>query len=192
MKNLLVATGLTALLCGCASEPDTFYTLMPAASHPRSPSTTEVNRVIAVGPVTIPSGIDQAQLVINKGNHQLDIRESERWGSPLKDELNAALVARLGNVLANSTVVAYRQSAGVDAQIRILVDIARFELGPGNQASLDAVWTIKEGEESLEKRGRTVVSIPSDGATYEQLAHAQGKALDILAKAITDQLRAGQ
>ena len=188
MMSRLVHVSLIAALAACASPADRFYTLMPAtAATARSAKTSAVGKVVVVGPVTIPAAVDQPQMVINTGDHQV---ESERWAAPLKDEFTAALAARLGALLPAETVAAHHQSAGLDAAMRILVDVSRFELGPGDRASLDALWIIKNTADGSMRRGRTQVTVPSDGSGFDQLAAAQGIAVQRLAQALAAALSA--
>lgn len=185
MMRRLALCGLTLALAGCSSAPDRFYTLMPDfRSGPRPAATTTVERVVVVGPVTVPAALNQAQMVVSRGGQQMDVREAERWSAPLKEEFTAALAARLETLLPQLAVAVHHQSAGLDAELRIQVDVSRFELGPGRQTTLDALWVIKGGDPVAERRGRTRLAVPAGGDGYEQLVQAQGRALDQLAQAL--------
>jgi uncharacterized lipoprotein YmbA len=191
MKLQLAALSLAAGLTGCASTPDSYYTLMPSTGPDfRSRTTLAPNDLVVVGPVTIPAMLDQTQMVISKEGNEMDVRETERWTAPLKDEITAGLTARLSEMLPDITVVAYLQSAGSGAETRVTADFSRFQLGPGQQTVLDALWTIKRsGVEQALRRGRTQISVSASGSSYAQLAAAQGRALDQLAKAIALNLK---
>lgn len=90
----------------------------------------ESAKVIAVGPVTIPAALDQPQLVVSVGGHEVEVLEEHRWAAPLKDEITSALAARLSGLVSNATVTAYGQSAALNPNVRVLVDVSRFELRP--------------------------------------------------------------
>jgi uncharacterized protein len=183
--------GLMLILTGCGSTPDRFYTLMPdSRAAPRPAVTTKVERVVVVGPVTVPAMLNQAQMVINQGGQQMDVREAERWAAPLKDEFTAALAARLEVLLPQMAVAAHHQSAGLAAELRIEVDVSRFELGPGRQTALDALWVVKSDDPAAERRGRTRLAVVAVGDDYQQLAQAQGRALDQLALALAEAVKA--
>jgi uncharacterized lipoprotein YmbA len=188
-----IAVCLLAVLAGCNSPPVRYYTLMPEARLgvlPASLQSTET--VIVIGPVTIPAMLDQTQMVVGKGSQQMDVREVERWVAPLKEEFTSALAARLGILLPQATVAAFQQSAGMDADIRILVDVSRFELGPGQQTTLDVLWRIKGDGISTPRRGRTQISMPAKGPGYEHLAEAQGRAMEQLAGELAANLKANE
>lgn len=191
MKLRSLSIWFLAMLAGCASAPDTYYTLMPeSAMRADTASTQGIERVIVVGPVTIPASLDQANMVISKGGHRIDVRESERWAGPLKEEFTSALAARLGLLVHNAAVVPYRQSAGTEPWVRIAVDVSRLDLGPGKQATLDALWVIKSsGKDSAEQRGRTQVTVPASSENFDDLAKAQGAALNRLAQALAAELK---
>lgn len=185
MTRRLALFGLTLVLAGCGSAPDRFYTLMPdARSGSRPAATAAVERVVVVGPVTVPAMLNQAQMVINQGGQQMDVREAERWAAPLKEEFTAALAARLEALLPQMAVAVHHQSAGIDAELRIQVDVSRFDLGPGRQTALDALWVVKGDDPAAERRGRTRLTLVAAGDDYQQLAQAQGRALDQLAEAL--------
>ena len=67
MKSSLVTLGLAALLSACASAPDRFFTLLPAAqSGDTSMTTTKVEYLVVVVPITVPAMLDQGKMVVTK------------------------------------------------------------------------------------------------------------------------------
>jgi uncharacterized lipoprotein YmbA len=172
--------------------PVRFYTLMPTnepVATQGAPS--ESATVVVVGPVTIPAALDQPQLVISTGGHEVEVLEEHRWAAPLKDEITSALAARLSGLVGSAMVTAYGQSAALDPNVRIFVDVSRFELRPKKEVVLDALWTIKSNGSAKEsRRGRTNLAVPASNDDYAGLASAQGRALDALARDIAAALRA--
>src|SRR5512137_2842751 len=82
-----------ALLAGCSRSPRvTFYTLSAtASSEAAAPAAVSV----AVGPVTLPSLVDQPQLVVRTSLNQVDILEIHRWAEPLKSGITRIIAADL-------------------------------------------------------------------------------------------------
>lgn len=192
MTRFLWMTVSIAFLAGCvASAPARFYTLMPTNEPVAAEGTlSDSARVIVVGPVTIPAALDQPQLVITTGDHEVEVLEQHRWAAPLKDEVTSALAARLSRLAGDATVAAYGQSAALEPNVRILVDVSRFELRPQEKVVLDALWTIKTNDGATEsRRGRTNLAVPAPNDDYAGLATAQGRALDALARDIAAALR---
>ncbi|HYE35610.1 PqiC family protein [Methylocaldum sp.] len=192
MTRFLWMTLFAGLFAGCGgSAPARFYTLMPTNDPATARGTlSDSTEVIVVGPVTIPAALDQPQLVITKGEHEVEVLEQHRWAAPFKDEITSALAARLSRLLGNATVAAYLQSGSLDPDVRILVDISRFELRPGDGGAFEALWTIKSNDERTARRGHTKLSIPAAGEDYAELVTAQSRALDAMAQDLAAALRA--
>lgn len=183
---MLALLGLAA--CG-GSPPTRYYTLMPERSAPTGPVSTGPARVISVGPVTVPAALDQAPMVRNQGQQSVDVLDGHRWQAPLKDELTAALVARLRTLLSAAVVADYTQSAAQDEDIRLLLDVTRFELGPGDQAVIEALWTVKHRDQGPIRHGRVRRAAPVVGSDMAAWAAAAGRALDSLAHDLVPELK---
>jgi len=186
---MMIAIGLCA---GCGgSVPARFYTLMPAGEPTAARGAlSDGAELIVVGPVTIPAALDQPQWVVSKGEHEVEVLEQHRWAAPLKDEIASALAARLSRLLGDATVAAYAQSASLKPDVRILADISRFELHPGDRIVFEALWTVEAKDEGKVRRGLTRLSIPAAGSDYAGLATAQSRALDAMAQDLAAALRA--
>jgi uncharacterized lipoprotein YmbA len=190
MTRFLWMMMLVGLCAGCASSaPARFYTLMPANDPTTARGTlSDSTKVIVVGPVTIPAALDQPQWVVSKGEHEVEVLEEHRWAAPLKDEITSALVARLAPLVGDAMVTAYAQSASLNPDVRILADISRFELRPGDKAVFEALWTIKTNDVTA-RRGHTHLTIPVVGNDHAGLATAQSRALDAMAQDVAAALR---
>lgn len=175
---------LVGFFTACAtSSPARFYTLMPANGPIATRGTlSDAGNVIMLGPVTVPAALNQPQWVVAKSEHELEVLEQHRWAAPLKDEITAALTARLSHLVRDATVAAYSQMASFDPSERILVDVSRFELRPGESVVFEALWTIKADQKTIARRGHTSLAIPVTARDHAALAAAQGRALDALAQ----------
>lgn len=184
MIRLLWTMIFAGLLAACAgSAPARFYTLMPVNEPVAARGTlSDAAKVIMLGPVTVPAALDQPQWVVTKSGHEVEVLEQHRWAAPLKDEITAALTARLSHLVRDATVAAYAQSASLDPSARILVDVSRFELRPGESVVFEALWTIKADKERTARRGHTSLAIPVAAGDHAALAAAQSRALDALAQ----------
>ena len=83
----------------------------------------------------------------------------------------------------------FHDAAAQAAQTRVLIDIKGFDLGPGTQTTLTAVWTVKEGDDALDRYGKAQIALKAEGAGIDQLARTQGKAIERLAATIAGELR---
>jgi uncharacterized protein len=177
--RLLTAKALLAALCAslladCSSTPTQYLTLVaPAArSAPGDGS--------AVGPalltVIIPSQVDQPQLAVRRADGSMTLLETERWIAPLGDEIRTALALGLA-----------RQWPANSADVRVTVDVQRFDSVPGQYALIDAVWTMSTAGAAAEKIScRSSIRIPVS-AGYPALAKGHQAALEQLAAQIAKQ-----
>jgi uncharacterized lipoprotein YmbA len=193
MKMHYSITGMTtlclavALLAGCSSSPRvTFYTLNVAATNeaPAPPLNS-----VAIGPVTIPDLLDRQQLVVRTAANRVDILESHRWAESLKSGVPRIIAADLGILLKPARVSAYPQNAGLEADYRVLLDIQRFEMTVGEGVGLEAIWSVRRSDGSVQKTGRTLVSEPASAAGYDALVAAQSRALAAVSRDLARALR---
>ena len=193
--NLLRWSSLLALLfwlvaaTGCARSPKvTFYTLEPAAGTPPAAS-GPVQSTIAVGAITLPEVVDRQQLVVRGDGSRVVILEMHRWGGPLKSEIPRLLAENLRRLLGTDRVSADPQNAGRDADIRVLVDIQRFEAIPGESVTVDAFWTIRSTAGGASKTGRSLVREPVRGTGYDAIVAAYSRALGVVSTDIARAVR---
>jgi uncharacterized lipoprotein YmbA len=95
-----------AVLAGCASKPDSYYTLAsPVAEADAAPSTLGGSApplYIELAPVAVPERFARPQMVVRQpnGSVQVEVLEQHRWASSfeneLRDALSAGIAGRLG------------------------------------------------------------------------------------------------
>ena len=179
MRSHLIRTaviGLALLCSACSRSPRVnFYTLSPGAQAD-APVPGQAPLAVAVGPVTLPEVVDRPQLVVRVAPNRVEILEAQRWAEPLKSEIPRIIAENLGRQLGSSRVSSYGQSAGADAEYRVLVDIVRLESVPGKAVTLEANWTVRRAG-SARKRGRSLVQEKVTGRGYEELVAACSRAL---------------
>ena len=213
MNRLRHFAGLTTLiLAGCASAPIQYLTLVPPPGGRTANDGGPAAGVPAVS-VTIPSQVDQPQLVIRQADGSMALLESERWIAPLGDELRNALSLSLAHqwqaepeaeapptrpaASAPPAASASRASsaspptavppAPPDTPARVAVDVQRFDSVPGQYALIDAVWTLSMGGTRNQKvTCRSSIRIPVAGG-YPALAQAHQAAIEKLASQIAAQ-----
>jgi len=185
LMALAAAAGLAA---GCGTTPDSaFYTLSAEAG---AESARKSNISIAVGPVTVPEAVDRPQLVISTSGNRVKIEEFHRWAEPLKAEIPRVVATQLGRDLGTPRTAAFSDVALTDPDVRVLIDIQRFESRRGGDATVDALWTVRaRGEKRI--TGRTVAR-ESAGDSYESLVAAHRRALATVSRAIAEAIRSMQ
>ncbi|NMK48401.1 PqiC family protein [Achromobacter sp. Bel] len=143
MRTVLSLLVAGAALAGCGSSPPVhYYTLQgPAAPAPAS-AATPAGFLIEVQPVSLSTQADQPQLMVRTGDGSVSALYSERWSSPLGDELRGALSDALKRELGALDVQAVKPGPGA-AVWRVQTDVQRFDLVSGSMAQLDATWRVR-------------------------------------------------
>lgn len=178
-------------LTGCASSPrETYYTLSAGtAVNGASTIVGESAYSIAVGPITLPEVVDRPQFVLRAGPNEVTIVELHRWAGPLKSEISRTIADNLAADLNVKRVAAYPQSAGDNADYRVLVDIQRFDSTLGESATIDALWTVKRISDGALRTGRSTARESGSGGTYDALAAAHSRALTTISREIAEAIR---
>jgi len=174
---------------GCGtSPPPRFFTL---ASEPPASAAAAIAPVltIAVGPVTVPELVDRPQFVLRSAPNAVEIAELARWAAPLKSEIPRVIADHLARLIdgARTWSSAQRASSGLP-DYRVLVDIQRFEMTPGEGAMLQALWTVR-ARDGAPVSGRSVVTEPA-GAGYDDLVAAHSRALASVSRDIATAIAA--
>jgi hypothetical protein len=184
----LAALLAVAALAGCGSSPKShFYTLnsgTPPASAPAAASYS-----VGIGMVTVPDVVDRPQIVTRSGANQVTIDEFARWAEPLKSDIARVIAANLMRELPGALVSTYPQSANIDADVRVGIDVLRFESVPNDAATIEVLWTVKPAKGAA-RSGRAVVREATGGAGYDALVAAHSRALDAVSKNIAAAVRA--
>lgn len=168
----------SAVLSACVSAPTHFYTLLSPAAKPEASRRAEF--AIEVQQLSVPSQVDQPQMVIRRNDGQLNIAEHHLWIAPLADEIRAALSAELSARLGAIDVYRMPRNSGQDV-FRVRTKVQRFESLLGKGVELDVVWAVEPSER--EAQGLTCSSrfrVQAE-ADYLSLATAHQKALSQLA-----------
>jgi len=182
--TLVLAVGLA----GCASSPQaTFYTLTaaaaPASAQAKPPYT------IALNAVSLPQALDRPQIVTRAGGNQLVIDDFARWAGPLKDEIARVIADNLTRALNGADVFTYPQSAMIEADYTLLVNVQRFDATLGDAASLEVLWRLRPAKGEA-RFGHSTVREPAQGAGYAALVAAQSRALAAVSRDIAEAIRA--
>ena len=138
----LLLAWLTAL-AGCSSAPPVNYTLSPPL--PPGAVTPSASRVgpYALAEVTVPPEVDHAELAVQQTDGRILLLANDLWAAPLGGHLRTALALELTKQLGMPPV--QNLTPGMrDAQASLVqVDIQRFDMVPGQQVTLEALWRVR-------------------------------------------------
>ena len=186
-----VAVLTISSLTGCASSPnESFYTLSAGVPvNGATPASGESAYSIAVGPITLPEVVDRPQIVLRASPNEVIIVELHRWAEPLRSEIPRIIADNLTVDLNVKRVAAYPQSAGDNADYRVLVDIQRFDSTMGESVTIDALWTVKRVSDGALRTGRSMARESTGGGTYEAVVAAHSRALATISHEIAEAIR---
>lgn len=162
---------------GCGSSPKTqLYSLQAAAATPKSEEHRAESRLhIVIGPVALPERVDRPQIVTLTGEHGVHASDFNRWAEPLKVAFPRQLAADLGRELGSTRVRIQGQESLAEADLRIEVDVLRFEAALAEFAVVEAIWTLKrKGEPTRSGRSFFRERLTADG--YAALVAGLGRA----------------
>lgn len=196
MRSGLSVLVLGAALVGCGSSPPVhYYTLQGPAAPASAASTAPASFLIEVQPVSLSTQADQPQLMVRTGDGSVSALYSERWSSPLGDELRGALSDALKRELGALDVQMVKPGPAAPVW-RVQTDVQRFDLVSGSMAQLDATWRVRPV--NMKGAGllcRSVVTETVSEAGVPALIAAQQRAVvdlaGVMASAIRGQTPAG-
>jgi uncharacterized protein len=176
-----------AVAAGCASKQARFYTLDSTATTAGAVPATPVAAL--VGPVTIPASVDRPEIVVRVAPNRVDVDEFNRWAAPLNDSIARAVVGDLV-VLLGTPDVATGPFANFNPTYRVTIDVQRFESVSGQDALIEAVWTVRKIAGGETRSGRTVAHESVQGDGFDALAAAHSRALARMSADIAAAIRA--
>lgn len=192
MRSLVIGTAtlcLALVSSGCRSPRVTFYTLTPEIKAEAAVPARSVPAV-AVGPVTLPEVVDRPQLVVRVAANRVAILETHRWAEPLKSDISRLVAQNLGHLLGSNRVSYYQQHSVVGADYRVLLDIVRMELVPGEAVTIESAWTVRRTGGGTPRTGRSLVREEIGGAGYDALVLACSRALASVSADLAKAIRA--
>ena len=132
---------LILLLAGCATRPDQqIYVLGGAADPTAGVRDNNGRQVIEIKSVLIPEYLDNTDLMLRSGAHELKPSLTGMWGERLSIGFTQALTGALAKRVSTATVLS-RPPAG-RPDIQILVDVTGLQAVAGGDTVLTAHWTI--------------------------------------------------
>lgn len=195
MKSSLVVLVFSAVLVGCASEPNVYYTL----TVPPSKVVAPVASAAPVGPYTIepvsvPAQVDDNLLVVRRGNDELMKLAHDRWSAPLGKQIGNALSVQLTHLLG-AAALSRAQTASQAGQVTsVTVDVQRFDMVPAQFALLAATWQVTPPASAKTPRRLTCYTEVSQTVVpgVAPLVQAQQVNIELLAQAISQAWHTGQ
>ncbi len=177
---------LTAVGCSIKSEtaPSRFYLLraLPTESLGSARGEAAAGPALALGPIHIPAYLDRPQIVTRTPGAEVKLSEFERWAEPLEDNVTAVLADNLSRLVPTERVSLYPTRPSEEREIRIAVEVLRFDGSPGGEVVLEARWRLLGPEDAPLKTERSRLTQPVGGTGYGELVDAMSRALGALSR----------
>ncbi len=188
IKNILTLVAvflMLAFLSGCGtSQKTSFYQLEESSNA--SLVGIEKGRIVGVGPVHLPEYINRPQIVTRSSKYLLNISEFNRWIEPVTDSISRLLVINLSNNLNSNRVYWIpREDRQYPLDIRVAIDIGRFDGQLGKSVFLEARWSIFDKNDQPVLTKVSLIEKPVKGLGYNDLVIAMNQALQVLGKEIS-------
>jgi uncharacterized lipoprotein YmbA len=187
--SIAALCAIAAVAAGCASPQARFYTLSATSVPASPPASGPAGPSVSVGVVSIPALLDRPQIVVRAGPNQVTYDEFNRWATPLADDISRVLAVDLMAILGTPSVSRAQHSLSKDADYHVSVDVQGFESVPGQEATLNAAWTVRRARDGKTLPGRTATREPAAGNGYDALAAAHSRAIARLSQDIADTIR---
>jgi uncharacterized lipoprotein YmbA len=134
---------------------------------------------VVVGPVTIPASVDRPQLIVRQNAVRVVALEQERWAEPLREAVPRVLAESMQARLANASVTSAPGPAAARPEVRVAVDITRFEALPGERVIIEARWRVRfaDGREAREGTSVARESVAGGAQDLEAVVAAEAAGL---------------
>ena len=184
---------VSAGACSIKSEtaPSRFYMLRALPTDASSSATQGAGGpVLVLGPVTIAAYLDRPQIVTRGSGREVKLSEFERWAEPLKDDVEAVMANNLSVLVPTERISVYPAMLPPDVDLRIAVEVLRFDGSLGGEAVLEARWSLivsDTDEPILTKRSRFEQA--TGGPGYDAFVEALNRALEALSREVAQEVR---
>lgn len=186
MLNNILPFLLASLLTACGGAGENYYRLSATAPASRGGSASGLS--VAIGPVTLPSYIDRAEIVFASGPNEFQIPTNALWVGSLQENIARTVASDLGRLLGSSNVRAGTEP-GFNPRYRVALDLRQFHGISGQEAILELSWRIKDGSSGASlSRHSASFHEPIIGNGYDSLVAAESRLLGQAAAAIAQSL----
>ena len=177
---------LMLCLAACGSSPKTsFYALDPVPAAHSTPIRAPASP-ITVDHVELPSMLDRLSLVTEGPGNQISVSETDRWASPLDEQVRRTLTADLQQRLPAGSVLAAGDPTPAGTRT-IGLNVQQFVADANGSVTLDADWSL-HGRKTTGAVHHVSIHVASQGKGGDAIAANMSRALAQLADRMSAEL----
>lgn len=193
LGRLLLCT-VAMILGGCidlgaGSPPARYYLLSPLAG---APPAEDAGVAVRLYPVELPVYLRRPQIVTRREGNEIGRADFDRWGEPLEDNVRRVVAENLALLIGTDRVTLFPSTVAGPADYGVRLEVVRFEGRLGQEAELQARWTVSSGDGGLHLARQTFYREPVAAAGYDALVAAMSRALGELSRDIAAALAASR
>jgi len=179
---IITWTTLSLASCGfLAPKPDlTRNYVLTEQNTPPAGGATEIT--LAVGPITMPTYLDRAEIVTRVPPNTIRMSILDRWAEPLRDNFARVLANDLEAASGSQNVLSFPWYGNPTVDYRVTIDVEQFEQRSDGVAVLVARWRLrKDISGAAVHSARSAHEVPIDGDDTAQAVEALSRAVALLA-----------
>lgn len=184
---------ITVIGCMGTTPKAVYYTLNSIEENKGSPSTAAARPIaIGIGPVKFPDELDRPSIVTRSGRNRLVVNEFHRWGGSLEKNFTRVMMENLAHLMKTDQVMARPWERYFQPDVRIALDIRRFDGRLGEYALLNVTWMMYEKDKDNPAiTRRTSIREPVAEEGYDAFVAAQSRLIGRLCQEIAQVLSKG-
>jgi uncharacterized lipoprotein YmbA len=145
---------------------------------------------IGVGPVELPLYLDRPQIMTRISENRMKIADFDKWAEPVTDNFIRVLMKNLSELLSREPVAIYPSQGTTPIDLRVSVDVIRFDGSPGKRVQLMARWVIfDEVDKKVLLTKEADIEEPLTGAGYEAMASGLSRTVETLSRDIAEGIK---
>jgi len=171
-------------LAGCAgggSPTTNYYTLSVEADTTRAQPPAAPAVRLSVSRAAIPGVVDRPQIVARVAANRVEIFDFHRWAEPLPEAIPRVIAGNLARELGPRYAVAAGIVPGLPPDVRVALDVQRFEAAIGASVTVDALWSVRPAAGEA-RAGRSLIEEPVTESGHAGVAAAYSRALARVAR----------
>jgi uncharacterized lipoprotein YmbA len=122
-------------------------------------------------------------MVSRTASNSVEIFDFHRWAEPLQEAIPRVIAGNLARQLGPGHAVSASVLPGLPPDVRVAVDVQRFEAAMGTGVAVEALWSVRPGAGEA-RVGRSMVEEPAAEAGHAGIAAAYSRALAAVARDI--------